>query len=290
MTCTQGWILLDKPENMTSRMAGGRVGRILGQKTFGHIGTLDPMASGLLPIAYGNATKMIPFMTGDGIKEYLFDVQFGMETDTLDITGNEIARCDIIPAPDAVQRAIDGLIGDCDQVPPAYSAVHVGGRRAYDLARQGIQPDIPPRRVRIDRLELMSQDGGTWHFRVVCSAGTYVRAIARDLAKLCGTLATVSMIRRVQTNGFSIKDAVTLDFLENLVHNGGDVCDFLRTVDFGLGDIPVINLNDNDARLYRHGGFIPVTHPDGWARVYCGECFIGIGTVSDNLLRPKRTL
>ena len=290
MTAPAGWILLDKPSGMSSRAAAGRIGRILAQKTFGHIGTLDPMASGLLPLAYGPATKMIPFMPTGCVKEYLFTVQFGYETDTLDIMGDVIRRTDMVPDVDAVRAVLPQFIGDINQVPPQYSAVHVNGRRAYDAARRGEHVDIPPRRVRIDALELRAVDGDGWHFRTVCATGTYVRSIARDVAAAVGTVATVSMIRRIQTNGFSIKDAVTLDFLENWVHNGGDVRDYLRPVDFGLGDIPVVNLDDKDAVRYRNGGFIQMTQQDGLVRVYAGDVFIGMGTVSDNVLRPKRTL
>lgn len=286
---TSGWILLDKPGSITSRAAGGRVGRLIGQRKFGHIGTLDPMASGLVAIAYGNATKMIPFMPG-GAKEYLFDIQFGFETDTLDMTGTEIRRTDVIPSADAVRDAMTQLIGDIDQIPPVFCAVHVNGQRAYALARRGIMVDMAPRRVHIESLQLCGQDGNIWHCRVVCGTGTYVRSIARDIAYRCHSVATVSMIRRIQTNGFSIKNAVTLDFLENLVHNGGNACEFLHAPDFGLGDIPVINLGDGDGERYRNGGFIPVAHVDGLCRVYSGNTFIGMGMVVNNQLCPKRTL
>ena len=153
---TSGWIILDKPTGMFSRRAAGIVARMFGTRTFGHIGTLDEMATGVLPIAIGAATKMIPFVeeARPSVKEYLFSVQFGVETDTLDVFGREIARTDITPTHDAVVRALGQLVGDIDQIPPAYSAVHIDGRRAYDVARRGAVVDIPPRRVHIDSLEL----------------------------------------------------------------------------------------------------------------------------------------
>ncbi|MBD5388787.1 tRNA pseudouridine(55) synthase TruB [bacterium] len=286
-----GWIILDKPTDMTSRTAGGRLRRLFGASTFGHIGTLDPMASGVLPIALGTATKMIPFMPGENTKEYLFALKFGMETDTLDITGQVVRTTDKTPERADVLAACGQLTGDIMQVPPMFSAVHVGGRRAYDLARQGKTVDMPARPVHIDALSLEKIEGDQWYFRVQCGAGTYVRSIGRDLGRLTGGLATVTMIRRIQTHGFGIKDAVTLDFLENWVHNGGDVRAYLHAPDFGLGDIPVINLADGAADLYRHGGFIDVmgTAP-GLVRVYVGDTFIGMGCVTDGVLRPKRTL
>lgn len=289
---TSGWILLDKPTTVFSRTAGGRVARMFGTKKFGHIGTLDPMATGVLPIAIGDATKMIPFVEDahDAVKEYDFACTFGAETDTLDATGREIARTGIVPAKDDVLRATGQLLGDCDQIPPIYSAVHVNGTRAYELARAGRAVDVAPRRVHIYSLELTHIDGDEWHFHTRVSRGTYVRSIARDVAKLCGTLATVTMIRRTYTNGVDVKNTVQLDFLENLFNNGGNIKNFLMPVDFGLGDIPVLNLDDNAAAFYRNGGFVTGAWADGLHRVYNGDTFIGIGAVYDGELRPKRTI
>ena len=293
MSYSSGFILLDKPSGMFSRTAGARVAHMFGVKTFGHIGTLDPMASGVLPIALGDATKMIPFVEEirPGVKEYLFSLQFGFETDTLDITGKEISRTNIIPNEKEVLSVLPTLVGDIKQVPPIYSAVHIGGKRAYELARRGKEIEaMPSRNVRIEALELLEIKGDDWTFMVRCSRGTYIRAIARDIANLCGTNATVDMIRRTESIGFNIKDTVQLDFLENLFNNKADFKEFLKPVDFGLGDIPVQNLKDKQALLYKNGGFIDVGAQDGLRRVYSGSCFIGIGIVTDGVLRPKRTI
>ncbi len=287
-----GWVILDKDSGLFSRTAGGRVARMFGAKKFGHIGTLDAMASGVLPIAIGRATKMIPFLedVAPSVKEYEFGVLFGFETDTLDITGKETARTDIIPEIDIVRDALGAFMGDIMQTPPAFSAVHVNGARAYNLARRGVLPDIPPRNVTIYSLDFTGRVGASWRFKMRCSRGTYVRSVARDLALRCGTIATVDMIRRTQANGFLVENAVKLDFLEKLVNNGADIGQYLMPVDLGLGDIPVINLRDGDADLYIHGGFIGVARGDGLARVYNGEKFIGIGVILDGTLRPKRTI
>ena len=287
-----GWVILDKDSGLFSRTAGGKIARMIGTKKFGHIGTLDPMASGVLPIAIGDATKMIPFVEeiSPNVKEYLFSLQFGFETDTLDITGREIARNDIVPSESDVLGVLPKLIGKISQVPPQYSAVHIDGKRAYDAARQGRAVEIPPRDVEIYELEFLGIRGKSWHFRVRCSRGTYVRSIARDIAKLCGTIATVDMIRRTQSGGFDIKSAVKLDFLENLFNNSASIDENLMPVDFGLGDIPVLNLIDKDAEFYKNGGFITVAAGDGMYRVYNNDLFIGIGVVHGGNLRPKRTL
>lgn len=287
-----GWVILDKDSGLFSRTAGGKIARMIGTKKFGHIGTLDPMASGVLPIAIGDATKMIPFVEeiSPNVKEYLFSLQFGFETDTLDITGREIARNDIVPSESDVLGVLPKLIGKISQVPPQYSAVHVDGKRAYDAARQGRAVEIPPRDVEIYELEFCGIRGKSWHFRVRCSRGTYVRSIARDIAKLCGTIATVDMIRRTQSGGFDIKSAVKLDFLENLFNNSASIDENLMPVDFGLGDIPVLNLIDKDAEFYKNGGFVTVVAGDGMYRVYNNDLFIGIGVARGGNLRPKRTI
>lgn len=287
-----GWIILDKSSGLFSRTAGARLARMFGTKKFGHIGTLDPMASGVLPIALGDATKMIPFVEDahTHIKEYLFSVQFGFDTDSLDITGNITRRDDFVPDTDVLRAALSGFVGDIMQTPPAYSAVHVNGRRAYELARRGAVPEIAARPVQVYELEFVGINGNSWHFRTRCSRGTYVRALARDIAASVGAIATVDMIRRTETNGFTLKSALTLDFLENLFNNGGDVGKYLMSADYGLGDIPVCSLSDNDAHFYINGGFIETGGTDGLRRVYNGDRFIGVGNVVGGTLRPKRTI
>lgn len=287
-----GWIILDKPSGVFSKSAAVRVARLFNTKKNGHIGTLDPMASGVLPVAIGNATKMVPFIEEfcDRTKEYLFSVQFGFETDTLDVTGNEVARNDIVPTESAVRAILQKFTGDINQIPPKFSAVHINGRRAYELARSGQDIEIPSRRVKVYSLDLTGVSGDTWNFRMRCAPGTYVRSIARDIAYSLGTLATVNMIRRTQSGVFSIKNAHTLDFLENLFNNGGDVGEYLAPVDFGLGDIPVLNLDDKSTKLYRNGGFVGVGETDGLYRVYFDKDFVGIGAVSGGVLKPRRTI
>ena len=286
-----GIIILDKDSGMFSRTAGFRVAKMFGEKNFGHIGTLDPMASGVLPIAIGNATKIIPFLEEvcPNTKEYLFGLKFGIETDSLDISGKILAQSDKIPPESKIITACKKLLGEIDQIPPQFSAVHVNGQRAYELARKGQKVEMKPRKVTIYNLEFTGNSDGEYNFRVVCSRGTYVRSIVKDIAKLCDTLATTTYIRRTQTNGFLIKNAVKLDFLENLFNNSGDIKEYLMQSDCALGDIPVINLDSDDAVLYKHGGFIKTGENDGLRRIYSGHEFIGIGCVVDGFIRPKRT-
>ncbi|MBO4746016.1 MAG: tRNA pseudouridine(55) synthase TruB [Alphaproteobacteria bacterium] len=287
-----GIIILDKDSGLFSRTAGYRVAKMFREKKFGHIGTLDPMASGVLPVAIGAATKMVPFIEerADRVKEYLFAIKFGIETDTLDVTGREIKRTDVIPTADVVQANLSKFIGKISQIPPIYSAVHIDGRRAYELARQGEIPELSPRTVEVFSLELLDAIDDVFNFRMSCAPGTYVRSIARDLAYACNSLATVTMIRRTQTSGFTLKNALALDFLEKLFNNGTDVSKYLAPIDSGLGDIPVLDLNGKSVDLYKNGGFVGVASGDGMYRVYSGKTFIGIGTVTSGVLRPKRTI
>lgn len=287
-----GWVILDKDSGLFSRTAGGKIARILGTKKFGHIGTLDPMASGVLPIAIGDATKMIPFVEelSPKIKEYLFSCQFGFETDTLDITGHEIARNDVVPTENDIKSVLPEFVGKISQIPPQFSAVHVDGVRAYDAARRGRVLDIPPRSVEIYELEFLGLHDKSWHFRMRCSTGTYVRSVARDIAARFGAYATVDMIRRTLSGCFDIKSAVKLDFLENLFNNNGSIGEKLMPIDFGLGGIPVLNLSDKDGSFYKNGGFIETDANDGMVRIYINDMFVGIGVVSGGILRPKRTI
>ena len=288
-----GIIILDKESGMFSRTAGFRVAKMFGEKKFGHIGTLDPMASGVLPIAIGNATKMIPFIEehNENKKEYLFGLKFGIETDSLDITGKIINTNNIIPTDNEIQNACKKISQTREQIPPHFSAVHINGRRAYEMARNGEVFEMKARPITIYDLEYTGKvRENEYNFRLVCSRGTYVRSIVRDIANLCGALATTTYIHRTQTNGFDIKNAVKLDFLENLVNNNAVLNEYLLASDCALGDIPVINLNDKETVLYKNGGFIKTDELGGFVRVYHDEEFIGIGRIENGLIHPKRTI
>lgn len=288
-----GILILDKESGVFSRTAGYRIAKMFGEKKFGHIGTLDPMASGVLPIAIGKATKMIPFIEENcpNQKEYLFGLKFGINTDSLDITGNIKKTNDIIPNDEDIISACKKIEQTKEQIPPIFSAIHVNGKRAYELARHGEKAEMKPRPITIYKLEYTGKPReNEYNFRVVCSRGTYVRSIVRDIAKLCGAIATTTYIRRIGTNGFEIKNAVKLDFLENLVNNGGRIDEYLMQSDCALGDIPVINLNDKDTELYKNGGFIKTAESDGLYRVYSNKTFVGIGRAEAGNLKPKRTL
>ncbi|MBO7644957.1 MAG: tRNA pseudouridine(55) synthase TruB [Alphaproteobacteria bacterium] len=287
-----GIIILDKEKDMFSRTAGYRVAKIFNTKKFGHIGTLDPMATGVLPIIIGNTTKMIPFIEEfcPNKKEYLFGIKFGIETDSLDISGKIVKKAGKIPNEEDIISACNKLVKTTEQIPPVFSAVHINGKRAYELGRRGENIELPARKINLYELKYIGNSRDEFNFKIVCSRGTYVRAIVRDIAKFCDTIGTTTYIRRTKTNGFDIKNAVKLDFLENLVNNGKAVEEYLMASDFALGDIPVINLDTEDVKLYKNGGFIKTGEVGGLRRVYSGKEFIGIGCVKNGLLCPKRTM
>lgn len=296
-----GFIILDKPEGPTSRQADGKVARMFGEEKFGHIGTLDPMASGLLVVALGEATKMIPFLEiGLIVKEYLFSIKWGTRTDTGDVTGKVLEEGGRIPAVDEIAAAIPKMIGEYDQMPPAFSAKKVDGVAAYVLARKGSEPKLSPKRVSIYQLTAengqLAIDANDLVYRVKCSVGTYVRSLVQDIIKIVNCqlpavncIGTMSMIRRTETNGFFIKDGTRLDFLENLYNNGRAVKDYLKPLDFGLDGIPVAKLETKNAILFSRGKFIPM-NGDGLRRVYSGEKFVGMGILENGVLKPKRVI
>ncbi|AHX11065.1 tRNA pseudouridine(55) synthase [Neorickettsia helminthoeca str. Oregon] len=207
--CVEGWLNLDKERGISSFGALRLVKRKLGIKKAGYLGTLDPLATGVLVIAVGKATKLIPKID-DSEKAYDFTVEWGAETDTLDSEGQIIRSSDNIPGRESILEVLPLFIGEVTQIPPRFSAVHINGRRAYSLARAGIEFDINPKTVVIHALELIEHVYKRSIFRVLCGRGTYVRAIARDIAHKLDSLAFVSGIRRTKSGIFGLADSHTL--------------------------------------------------------------------------------
>jgi tRNA pseudouridine55 synthase len=275
-----GWIILDKPLGLGSTQAVSAVKRNLreagyGKVKVGHGGTLDPLATGVLPIALGEATKLCGRML-DASKKYEFTVQFGRETDTLDLEGKVTATSDWQPGFGAVEKIMMNFNGEIDQIPPAYSALKVGGKRAYDLARQGHTPELATRRVTIYDWEYI-QEGfvGEWDaseqyatLAVTVSKGTYIRSLARDIAYALGTVGHVTMLRRTKAGPFSLPQAISLDKL-NEIGKGAALEDVILPMEAGLDDIPALTLSPEQARAIREGRVLTgIAEDDGhyWAR------------------------
>ena len=247
-----GWINLDKPYDLTSTHAVSRVRRLFDAQKAGHAGTLDPLATGVLPIALGEATKTVPFLV-DADKSYRFTIAWGRTTATHDREGETIAQSDVRPTIAQVQAVLPRFVGEIDQVPPAYSAIKVDGERAYDLARAGETVELAPRKVVVfDARVADAPDEDHITLEVDCGKGTYVRALVRDIAEALGACGHVSALRRTRVGRFTEQSAVALELLEDLGHKARQ-SEALLPVETALDDIPVLAVTDEDAFRLKQG-------------------------------------
>lgn len=266
-----GWIILDKPRALGSTQAVGAVKRVLREGGFaktkvGHGGTLDPLAQGVLPIALGEATKLAGRML-DASKVYDFTIAFGEETDTLDTEGAVVDRSAVQPTRAEIEAILPQFTGAIDQVPPAYSALKVGGKRAYDLARAGEQVTLRSRAVTIHSLTIATEDApGAITLSAHVSKGTYIRSLARDIARALGSCGHVTYLRRTKAGPFHQAHAISLDKL-NEIANCAQLNDLLLPLEAGLDDIPALSLSRTDAQAVREGRVLSgMPQPSG---LYC---------------------
>ena len=247
-----GWVCLDKPFEMGSTEAVSRIRRLFNAQKAGHAGTLDPLASGILPIALGEATKTVPMMM-EAQKIYRFTINWGVSTDSVDREGEIIGRSDVRPSVDQVKAALPAFVGEIDQTPPRFSAIKVDGARAYDLARDGVEFELQARRVTIHSAEVSdAPDADHVEITIRTGKGVYVRSLARDLAAVLGAEGHVSALRRERVGPFSTENAVTLDSLEEMVHRSA-ASEGLLPVATALDDIPELAVTDQDAFSLRQG-------------------------------------
>jgi tRNA pseudouridine55 synthase len=252
-----GWVVLDKPVGMTSTHAVSIIKRLFKAKRAGHAGTLDPLASGALPVAMGEATKTVPFVM-DGRKLYRFTVRWGEERDTDDAEGRVIETSAERPSSEAIQALLPRFIGSIQQVPPRYSAIKIEGERAYDLARDGETVELAARPVEITRLELAeTPDPDHSVLEAECGKGTYVRSLARDMGRALGCFGHVSALRRVAVGPFGEETMILLEQLEALCHRAaageGSLADALMPVETALDDIPALAVGRADAARLQRG-------------------------------------
>ena len=252
-----GWIVIDKPVGMTSAAVVGAVRRITGAAKVGHGGTLDPQATGVLPIALGEATKTVGWVM-EGIKVYRFTVRWGEATTTDDADGEVTETNPARPDRDAIEAALARFTGEIDQVPPDYSAVKVGGKRAYALARAEKPLSLEPRPVIIHRFEVIAvSDADHTEFEAVAGKGAYMRSLARDLGRALGTVAHVVSLRRAAVGRFTEDAAISLDKLADVGHSAA-LQDYLLPIETALDDIPALALTEAEARRLQHGQAVPV--------------------------------
>ncbi|MGZ6018061.1 MAG: tRNA pseudouridine(55) synthase TruB [Phenylobacterium sp.] len=247
-----GWICLDKPYDLTSTSAVARVRRAFNAQKAGHAGTLDPLATGILPIALGEATKTVPYLV-DADKAYRFTIAWGVSTATCDREGETIATSDVRPTPAEVEAVLPAFVGEISQVPPAYSAIKVDGERAYDLARAGETVELAARTVTVHTARMAgAPDADHVTLEIECGKGTYVRAIARDLAAMLGACGHVSDLRRTRVGRFTEQSAVTLELLEDLGYEARQ-SELLLPVETALDDIPELAVTAEDAFRLKQG-------------------------------------
>lgn len=287
-----GWLIIDKPKGIGSTDVVNLTRRLLNANKNGHTGTLDPFASGVLPIAFGEATKLIPFVT-DGHKEYEFVLEFGKATNTDDTEGEITAVSDILPTKEEILAILPEFSGEIHQVPPIYSAIKINGERAYKLARQGKNIDIPSRTVQIFSLELIEQlSPDSFSFRVECSKGTYVRALGRDIALKLGTVGHLKELRRTKCGIFSLDDTILLENLKNMLYEDNRR-QFLLPTETSLRDIAVIAVSPEDAAKLRLGQsisprFYNLNGLQGVAAALKDGCLVSLVRVEEKRISPIR--
>lgn len=296
-----GWLIVDKPPGLTSTDVVNRVRRAFDAQKAGHGGTLDPLATGLLPVAFGAATKTVPYVM-DGTKLYRFTLRFGEARNSDDADGAVITTSDARPDRSVIEAALPAFRGDIMQTPPAFSALKIAGERAYDLARAGAAPELAPRPARVDRFDLIEQaDPDYAVFEVESGKGVYMRALARDLAHACGTVGHVAALRRLRVGPFTEAHAIPLDAILAGVDASPASPDLLLPVETALADIPALALTEAEASELQHGqaislvtllGRIPRTADPagGLARAMAGSRVVGLCRLQDGLLRPERIL
>ena len=298
-----GWVNLDKPVGVSSARAVGIVRRVFNAAKAGHGGTLDPLASGVLPIALGEATKTVSYAM-HGKKSYAFTVKWGAETTTDDAEGEIVTMVDNIPSRDVLEAVLPQFTGVIDQVPPIYSAIKIEGKRAYDLARRAAAgegeaiPELAARPITIDALSITADDATTTTFEVAGGKGAYIRALARDIGRIVGSAGHVVMLRRLSVGPFAAPNAISLDFLESLAHSPA-AFEHLHPVVSALDDIPAVPISEDEASRFRHGQTLAATSALAQERfatllsgevsiAVCGDTPVALVSLQDGEVRPVR--
>ncbi|MEO0411099.1 MAG: tRNA pseudouridine(55) synthase TruB [Pseudomonadota bacterium] len=279
-----GWLNFHKPIGMTSTQAVGKARWLLGAQKAGHGGTLDPLASGVLPIAFGEATKVLPFLVHDR-KAYRFEVTWGRSTTTDDLEGETLETSDARPMPADLSEALKSFVGTIEQTPPAFSAIKVNGKRAYALARAGETVALKSRPVEIHALKIVSCQAHSALIDVRCGKGTYIRSLARDLAKQLGTQGHVTRLERCRVGPFALQDAISLEKLESSRHKPG----LLLALETVLDDIPALAVSGEAAQKIKHGQAIEIDEQcDGDVLLTVDGYALALAQVTGILAQPRR--
>lgn len=287
-----GWLNIDKPIGATSADMVSILRKVFSMRKIGHAGTLDPMATGVLPLACGEATKTIRFMQ-DLEKEYCFTLKFGASTDSFDRTGEVVETTNNMPSEEQIFSVLPRFIGDIMQVPPKFSAIKVGGVRAYKRARHGEDVKLEPRQIKVYALALEAFDRDKCEaiFRVLCSKGTYVRSLGHDIALALDSFGHLTSLRRTKVGAFNEKNIKSIEKVKELVHNNKIR---LLSIEDTFQDMPFLDFSIEDKQKIKNGVSVSVSKKDG-ADLNQGEAFarmgselIAIGRIKDNMFRPIR--
>lgn len=283
-----GWLIIDKPLEISSNNVVGKARWLTKAQKVGHGGTLDPLASGVLPLAFGEATKTVSFVM-DGTKTYRFEVTWGETRTTDDAEGEISATCEKRPSKAEIEAILPTFLGAIEQIPPKFSAIKINGQRAYKLARADEDIEMTARTVQIDRLELIDMpDANRAVFEVDCGKGTYVRSLGRDIAAKLDTLGYISVLRRTKVGPFDEKSAISLDFLEEIVHSDA-LSESLLAIETVLDDISALALSEEEARKIRQG--MPL-HRDldntATLRLMYEDKLLALAKIEDGFVRPFR--
>ena len=283
-----GIILIDKPQDWTSHDVVAKLRGILHERRIGHSGTLDPLATGLLVVFVGRATRAVEFAEADS-KEYIAGLRLGLSTDTQDISGNVIAECSDLPDEGAVRRAVNSFIGDIEQIPPMYSAIKIGGKKLYELARKGQSVERAPRKITVSSIEIIGREGGDYLLKIACAKGTYVRTLCNDIGASLGCGACMSSLRRISAGAFSVESAHSIDEVENAA-NEGQLVDITLPVDTLFSALPELKVPESTANRLKTGNIIKISAADGDYRVYSdsGE-FLLVGKVENGKLKTIKS-
>lgn len=279
----KGFLLIDKPSGITSTEVVRVIKRFLGIKKIGHTGTLDPLATGLLILAVGKATRFSEYLLKQD-KCYVVKGRFGLSSDTYDIDGNlKEVPCQEIKKEDLL-KVLNNFKGEIEQVPPPYSAIRIKGKRAYELARKGEKVELKPRKIKIYSLKLISFNYPDFELEVCCSSGTYIRSLVYDIGRALGCAAVVTELRRTKVGKITIDKAISLSKL-----NRENIKEFLIPID-KLLDMPEMKISIDDGKKFRNGVKIKVNALDGLYKVFSADKFLGVGIVKSNLLKPEKVL
>ncbi len=291
----QGFLLINKPSGMTSFSVCSALRRITGEKRIGHTGTLDPMATGVLPVFIGRPTSLCDYLLCAD-KRYKARVRLGVATDTDDITGNVIKQGKAVKDIEVIKQVLNGFVGTQMQFPPIYSAIKKDGVALYKLARKGEQVEITPREVTVHSITLLSDiyENGEFDIDVVCSKGTYIRSLCRDIGEKLGCFATLSKLERIKTGSFSVEECVPLDIL-----NAENIENYILPAEYSLPHLREINVSEKQAVRFSNGGELSLErikndfNEDGeTVKVFCNKIFLGLGKtdLSEKQLRVKCVL